>query len=132
MLSNDIDLLHPPAELEKRKHKLKRLVQSPNSFFMVIISIFFFFFGFAPGQRYVVMRCSLTLVFYWLSNELHPCCRVYFCSPKLDNCLLLSCYFVSAALFVSGFHSSGRVRLLDVSRTFFLRIRCFGTWNYCL
>jgi hypothetical protein len=23
-----------PAELEKRKHKLKRLVQSPNSFFM--------------------------------------------------------------------------------------------------
>ncbi len=35
VLSNDIDLLHPPAELERRKHKLKRLVQSPNSFFMV-------------------------------------------------------------------------------------------------
>ena len=35
VLSNDIDLLHPPAELEKKKHKLKRLVQSPNSFFMV-------------------------------------------------------------------------------------------------
>ncbi|BBG93786.1 ribosomal protein S27 [Prunus dulcis] len=34
VLQNDIDLLHPPAELEKRKHKLKRLVQSPNSFFM--------------------------------------------------------------------------------------------------
>ncbi|CAM6033413.1 unnamed protein product [Sphagnum compactum] len=34
VLSNDIDLLHPPSELEKRKHKLKRLVQSPNSFFM--------------------------------------------------------------------------------------------------
>ncbi|XP_012832973.1 PREDICTED: 40S ribosomal protein S27-2-like, partial [Erythranthe guttata] len=32
--SNDYDLLNPPAELEKRKHKLKRLVQSPNSFFM--------------------------------------------------------------------------------------------------
>eukprot|EP00315_Gephyrocapsa_oceanica_P010165 CAMPEP_0185308028 /NCGR_PEP_ID=MMETSP1363-20130426/18747_1 /TAXON_ID=38817 /ORGANISM="Gephyrocapsa oceanica, Strain RCC1303" /LENGTH=88 /DNA_ID=CAMNT_0027905411 /DNA_START=46 /DNA_END=312 /DNA_ORIENTATION=- len=30
----DVDLLHPPAELEKRRHKLKRLVQSPNSFFM--------------------------------------------------------------------------------------------------
>merc|ERR1712146_742358 len=28
------DLLHQPAELEKRKHKLKRLVQSSNSFFM--------------------------------------------------------------------------------------------------
>ncbi|KAM1418137.1 hypothetical protein ACFX14_021446 [Malus domestica] len=34
VLQNDIDLLHPPAELEKRKHKLKRLVQTPNSFFM--------------------------------------------------------------------------------------------------
>jgi len=30
----DVDLLFPPAELEKRRHKLKRLVQSPNSFFM--------------------------------------------------------------------------------------------------
>merc|ERR1711920_1055563 len=34
VLSNDIDLLHQPAELEKRRHKLKRLVQTPNSFFM--------------------------------------------------------------------------------------------------
>ena len=34
VLSSDIDLLHPPADLEKQKHKLKRLVQSPNSFFM--------------------------------------------------------------------------------------------------
>lgn len=30
----DIDLLNPSAELEKKKHKLKRLVQSPNSYFM--------------------------------------------------------------------------------------------------
>jgi len=28
------DLLHPSVEEEKRKHKLKRLVQSPNSYFM--------------------------------------------------------------------------------------------------
>ncbi|CAK7323915.1 unnamed protein product, partial [Dovyalis caffra] len=34
VLLNDIDLLNPPAELEKRTHKLKRLVQFPNSFFM--------------------------------------------------------------------------------------------------
>merc|ERR1712167_88128 len=34
VLANDMDLLHPPAEMEARKHKLKRLVQSPNSFFM--------------------------------------------------------------------------------------------------
>lgn len=30
----DIDLLHPPAELEARKHKLKRKIPTPNSFFM--------------------------------------------------------------------------------------------------
>ena len=29
-----IDLLHPSAAAEKGKHKLKRLIQSPNSFFM--------------------------------------------------------------------------------------------------
>ena len=34
VLSQDIDLLHPPAELERSTHKLKRLVKSPNSFFM--------------------------------------------------------------------------------------------------
>jgi len=28
------DLLHPTAAEERRKHKLKRLVQHPNSFFM--------------------------------------------------------------------------------------------------
>lgn len=37
VLQNDIDLLNPLAELETRKHKLKRLVQSPNYFFMVLI-----------------------------------------------------------------------------------------------
>jgi small subunit ribosomal protein S27e len=34
VLACDIDLLAPPAELEKRKHKQKRLVASPNSYFM--------------------------------------------------------------------------------------------------
>merc|ERR1711865_380741 len=29
-----IDLLHPSMPVEKSKHKKKRLVQSPNSFFM--------------------------------------------------------------------------------------------------
>jgi len=28
------DLLHPTPAEDKRKHKLKRLVQSPNSYFM--------------------------------------------------------------------------------------------------
>ncbi|XP_031402434.1 40S ribosomal protein S27-2-like [Punica granatum] len=39
VLQNDVDLLNPPAELEKRKHKLKRLVQTPNSFFMGCFNI---------------------------------------------------------------------------------------------
>lgn len=34
VLQSDIDLLHPPADVEKRSHKLKRLVQKPDSFFM--------------------------------------------------------------------------------------------------
>ncbi|KAL3699527.1 hypothetical protein R1sor_017549 [Riccia sorocarpa] len=34
VLSADIDLLNHLAELEKRKHKLKKLVQSPSLFFM--------------------------------------------------------------------------------------------------
>jgi small subunit ribosomal protein S27e len=34
VLAQDVDLMNPPAEYEARKHKLKRLVQSPNSFFM--------------------------------------------------------------------------------------------------
>jgi len=42
VLQNDIDLLNPPAELEKLKHKKKRLVQSPNSFFMVYLFMPFF------------------------------------------------------------------------------------------
>eukprot|EP00212_Chloropicon_laureae_P002557 CAMPEP_0197487766 /NCGR_PEP_ID=MMETSP1311-20131121/2790_1 /TAXON_ID=464262 /ORGANISM="Genus nov. species nov., Strain RCC856" /LENGTH=92 /DNA_ID=CAMNT_0043031569 /DNA_START=105 /DNA_END=384 /DNA_ORIENTATION=+ len=33
-LHSDVDLLNPPASVEKNSHKLKRLVQSPNSFFM--------------------------------------------------------------------------------------------------
>ncbi|GJZ08899.1 reverse transcriptase domain-containing protein [Tanacetum coccineum] len=35
--SNVVDLLNPPAEVEKRKYKLKRLVQSPNSFFFFMV-----------------------------------------------------------------------------------------------
>ena len=34
VLQIEDDLLHPNPANEKRKHKLKRLVQAPNSFFM--------------------------------------------------------------------------------------------------
>merc|ERR1711904_625884 len=30
----DIDLLYPSPKVERKKHKLKRLVQTPNSYFM--------------------------------------------------------------------------------------------------
>lgn len=32
----EIDLLHPDPKAESRTHKLKRLVQSPDSYFMDI------------------------------------------------------------------------------------------------
>jgi len=32
----EADLLHPQVEDEKRRHKLKRLIPSPNSYFMDI------------------------------------------------------------------------------------------------
>ncbi|KAF9604853.1 hypothetical protein IFM89_010528 [Coptis chinensis] len=34
--ANDIDIAYPPAELEKQKHKNKRLVPSPNSKFLYL------------------------------------------------------------------------------------------------
>ncbi|PIA30318.1 hypothetical protein AQUCO_05600032v1 [Aquilegia coerulea] len=33
-IPNDTDILYPPTDVERQKHKLKRLVPSPNSFFM--------------------------------------------------------------------------------------------------
>jgi len=41
VLLNNIDLLHLPMELERRKHKLKCLVQSPHFFFMVNLKFHF-------------------------------------------------------------------------------------------
>ncbi|TQD74167.1 hypothetical protein C1H46_040304 [Malus baccata] len=56
VLQKDIDLLHPPAELEKRKHKIKRLVPTPNSFFMDVKcqGCFNITTMFSPSQTVVV------------------------------------------------------------------------------
>ena len=64
VLAQDVDLLNPPAALEARKHKLKRLVQSPNSFFMDVkcqvrrgghaCMYIFFFLKFDPPSRRLV------------------------------------------------------------------------------
>ena len=52
-LQLQVDLLHPSPESEKRKHKLKRLVQSPNSYFMDVkcpgtLTLLFRHFYFIP------------------------------------------------------------------------------------
>lgn len=40
------DLVHPSLEEEKRKHKKKRLVQSPNSYFMDVK---------CPGKKFKIL-----------------------------------------------------------------------------
>ncbi|CAM6040347.1 unnamed protein product, partial [Sphagnum compactum] len=64
VLSNDIDLLHPPVELERRKHKLKRLVQSPNSFFMV-------------SFKYISLVLALPGMLHHVCSFLFPLCANY-------------------------------------------------------
>jgi hypothetical protein len=66
VLNNDIDLLKPAAELEQQKHKLKRLVYSRNSFFMVVKCQ-----GFITSQL-----CSHTLrLWFFALPALLPCAR---------------------------------------------------------
>ncbi|KAB2008498.1 hypothetical protein ERO13_D10G094250v2 [Gossypium hirsutum] len=72
---NDIDLLNPPAELEKKKHKLKYLVQTPNSFFMiyVCVGINFFFLGrwflFGEGSMYGIHLMISTYLCLWFGDK---------------------------------------------------------------
>ncbi|XP_006888172.1 PREDICTED: 40S ribosomal protein S27-like [Elephantulus edwardii] len=70
------DLLHPCPE-EKRKHKKKRLVQSPNSYFMDVK---------CPGcYKTTVFSCAQTVV-------LCVGCSTVFCQPTggkarlIDGC----------------------------------------------
>ena len=89
------DLLHPSPEEEKRKHKLKRLVQSPNSFFMDVK---------CPGERIKDKRPCVFVVkpemviFNW--RWLHACChyrllqdhhRVQSCTDRCAVCQLQHC-----------------------------------------
>lgn len=48
------DLLHPSPEEEKRRHKKKRLVQSPNSYFMDVKCPGTFFFSYLLIHRSVL------------------------------------------------------------------------------
>ncbi|KAJ0053359.1 hypothetical protein Pint_02493 [Pistacia integerrima] len=83
VLQNDIDLLNPPAELEKRKHKLKRLVQSPNSFFMVTTPTCFLLFLIASANDVKCQGCfNITTVFSH-SQTVVVCgnCQTVLCQP---------------------------------------------------
>merc|ERR1712164_25618 len=72
--SRSLDLLHPIPEEEKRKHKLKRLVQSPNSFFMDVK---------CPGCFHItpVFRHAQTVVFC-------SACATALCQPTGGKCRL--------------------------------------------
>jgi len=61
------DLLHPSAASEKQKHKLKRLVQAPNSFFMDVK---------CPGCF------NITTIFSHAQTAVMcPSCAVVLCQP---------------------------------------------------
>eukprot|EP00658_Telonema_sp_P-2_P000251 TRINITY_DN1008_c0_g1_i20.p1 TRINITY_DN1008_c0_g1~~TRINITY_DN1008_c0_g1_i20.p1 ORF type:complete len:129 (+),score=48.11 TRINITY_DN1008_c0_g1_i20:46-387(+) len=72
--SRALDMLHPIAEEEKKKHKLKRLVQSPNSFFMDVK---------CPGCFHItpVFRHAQTVVFC-------SACSTALCQPTGGKCRL--------------------------------------------
>ena len=72
------DLLHPSAATEKGKHKLKRLIQGPNSFFMDVK---------CPGCFHITTvfsHAQVSLLYFII----YVCIKLYlsFCI----NCL--SCY----------------------------------------
>ncbi|RAL45632.1 hypothetical protein DM860_009496 [Cuscuta australis] len=78
VLSNDIDLLHPSPEAEKRKHKLKRLVQSPNSFFMDVkcqgcFNMYALFLILKSDPSYEPL-CLATLTQWWFVGTARWCC----------------------------------------------------------
>ncbi|MBN3282335.1 RS272 protein, partial [Polyodon spathula] len=68
------DLMHPLAEVERRKHKKKRLVQSPNSYFMDVK---------CPG-------CYRITTVFSHAQRVVPCggCSYVLCQPKGGKCRL--------------------------------------------
>ncbi|KAG5534633.1 hypothetical protein RHGRI_022677 [Rhododendron griersonianum] len=78
VLPNDVDELHPSLELEKEKHKLKRLVPTPDSFFMVT--------PYAPRFPRTDVKCqgcfNITTVFSH-SQTVVVCgnCQTVLCQP---------------------------------------------------
>ncbi|XP_074318949.1 small ribosomal subunit protein eS27z-like [Silene latifolia] len=76
VLQNDIDLLNPPAEVEQRKHKLKRLVPTPNSYFMDVK---------CPTEK-----CYVLTTIFSHSQTIVSCsrCQAILCQPTGGKCHL--------------------------------------------
>ena len=74
VLHSDIDLLNPPKALEQQKHKLKRLVQSPNSFFMDVKCQGCFTITTIFSHSQTVVQC--------------PSCGTVLCTPTGGKCRL--------------------------------------------
>merc|ERR1711906_58377 len=74
MGKRSLDLLYPTPEEEKRKHKLKRLVQSPNSFFMDVK---------CPGCFHITPVFSHAQIVVFCSA-----CSTALCQPTGGRCRL--------------------------------------------
>ncbi|KAL8137825.1 hypothetical protein V2J09_003826, partial [Rumex salicifolius] len=81
VLQNDIDLLNPPVELEKKKHKLKRLVQSPNSFFMVDTLIFILYSDLQMSNAKGALTCRTTVFSHSQTVVVCGNCQTVLCQP---------------------------------------------------
>jgi small subunit ribosomal protein S27e len=68
------DLLHPHHEEEKQKHKLKRLIQAPNSYFMDV----------------KCSGCNSTSVIFSHAQTVVSCdsCKNILCKPTGGKCKL--------------------------------------------
>ncbi|KAK0142771.1 40S ribosomal protein S27 [Merluccius polli] len=68
------DLMHPSCADERRRHKTKRLVQSPNSYFMDVK---------CPG-------CYMISTIFSHAQSVVPCggCSLVLCQPQGGKCRL--------------------------------------------
>ncbi|KAG4154379.1 hypothetical protein ERO13_D03G054450v2 [Gossypium hirsutum] len=86
-LQNDIDLLNPLTELEKKMHKLKLLVLTVNSFFMIYVCVGINFFslgvGFCLVKDVKCQGCFNITTMFSHSQTVVVCgnCQTVLCQP---------------------------------------------------
>uniref|UniRef100_A0A8C6Q356 40S ribosomal protein S27 n=1 Tax=Nothobranchius furzeri TaxID=105023 RepID=A0A8C6Q356_NOTFU len=72
------DLMHPSPSEERRRHKKKRLVQSPNSYFMDVKCIGCYRITTIFSHAHTVVAC--------------PGCTTILCTPGGGKCKLTAVY----------------------------------------